>query len=304
MRTMSRHHSRSSSMQSVQMMAVFISATLFCLVAGTHHPLHCSKWHSNCHKYDQYCAGAEKRPWKSCCEPLQYEYSGDSSEDANGTSALPSNIYTIKTSAYSSASAWCDMTTDGGGWMVILRRADGKESFARYYNEYEEGFGTLDHDFFYGLRALYDLTSRGNYEARIDFYDKRNHTESSAYGVYHSITIGNKEGGYKLHLGNFTRSEENLEDNLKQFIGQPFVARKRGQVIHESSCLDIPKSGGWWYTADFCRGLNGKGSVLTEPYNQVSWFDPQNNYGKRYYEKYELKIRLSKCLESDSLSNS
>ena len=297
-------------MHRMQLMAMFILATLLCLTEATHHPVHCAKWQRYCHKYDKYCTSegsAEKRVWKSCCEPLVYESSGDSSLEVNRTRNLPSNIYSIKLGTYSTTQAWCDMTTDGGGWMVILRRADGIESFDRFYDEYEEGFGNLEHDFFYGLKAIHDLTSTDQYEMRIDLF-KPNDTESSAHAVYRNFRIGPKESnnseGYKLYLDGFT--SETLLNNLLVFNEQPFIAKKRNQDYNKlSPCLTSGRSrGGWWYLqdGDSCNGIEGTGAVLTGPGNTMSWFDPNTVRGKIFFEKVELKIRQKSCLRSEHLS--
>lgn len=52
------------------------------------------------------------------------------------------------------------MVTDGGGWTVIQRRgvpipeesAGIRESFARNWDEYEKGFGSLSGDFWLGKK--------------------------------------------------------------------------------------------------------------------------------------------------------
>lgn len=298
----------------IQLIAMFITATSLCLIEATHHPIHCAKWQTNCHKYDRYCTSegsTENRVWNSCCEPRKYESSGDSSIEINRTRNLPSDIYSIKLSTYGTTMAWCDMTTDGGGWMVILRRADGIESFDRFYDEYEEGFGNLDRDFFFGLKVIHDLTSRDTtYEMRIDLYDQSNDTESSAHVVYKTFSIGPKEcdnrsncGGYRLHLDGFQPPEE--QNNLAIFNKRPFIAKKRQQEYPEHHpCLQFGESrGGWWYLEEEekCRGDIGKGAVFTGSNHRVSWFDPDTVRGKRFYEKVELKIRQNNCLVSDTL---
>lgn len=298
-------------MRRVQLIAMFVLATSLCLTEAANHPIHCEKWQRNCQKYDQHCiseGSAEKRAWRSCCEPLKYESSGESSREINRTRNLPSQIYSIKLGTYSTTQAWCDMTTDGGGWMVILRRADGIESFDRFYDEYEEGFGDLENDFFYGLKVIHDLTSTGNYEMRIDLFNQSNYTESSAHAVYNSFRIGPKEcnnsKAYKLYLDGFT--SETLLNNLFAFNEQPFIAKKRNQEFNERSrCLKYGQSrGGWWYAqdGDSCLGSEGTGAVLTGSNHRVSWFDPNTVRGKRFYEKVELKIRQKNCLPSEPLS--
>ena len=49
--------------------------------------------------------------------------------------------------------ARCDMDTDGGGWLVIQRRVSGgTENFFRGWSDYEDGFGDLNGEFWYGLK--------------------------------------------------------------------------------------------------------------------------------------------------------
>ena len=44
--------------------------------------------------------------------------------------------------------ARCDMVTDGGGWLVIQRRLPkGKVNFVRKWDDYENGFGDLEGEF-------------------------------------------------------------------------------------------------------------------------------------------------------------
>ena len=61
------------------------------------------------------------------------------------------------------------LTVMGGGWLVVQRRKDGSVDFNRTWVEYEEGFGDLDGEFWYGLRPLHCLTKHGRWQLRIDF---------------------------------------------------------------------------------------------------------------------------------------
>ena len=50
----------------------------------------------------------------------------------------------------------CDMETDGGGWIVIQRRtSNGTVNFTRKWDDYVNGFGDLDGEFWIGLNNIY-----------------------------------------------------------------------------------------------------------------------------------------------------
>ena len=64
------------------------------------------------------------------------------------------------------AEGYCDAASDGGGWLVVQRRQDGSVDFNRGWLEYEEGFGSLTGEFWYGLRPLHCLTNQGQWQLR------------------------------------------------------------------------------------------------------------------------------------------
>ena len=51
---------------------------------------------------------------------------------------------------------------------MVQRRQDGSVDFNRTWVEYENGFGELTGEFWYGLRALHCLTGQGGWEMRMD----------------------------------------------------------------------------------------------------------------------------------------
>ena len=78
---------------------------------------------------------------------------------------------------YKTECCWCDAPFEAakvycdpcGRWTVIQRRKDGSGNFNRPWADYENGFGDLNGEFWYGLKALHCMTKTGNWEIRIDF---------------------------------------------------------------------------------------------------------------------------------------
>ena len=74
------------------------------------------------------------------------------------------------------ADVYCDMNTTGRGWIVIQRNRKGSAvDFVRDWVDYEDGFGDLETDFWYGRRKMHCLTAHGQWEMRVDFKNKMGH---------------------------------------------------------------------------------------------------------------------------------
>jgi len=83
---------------------------------------------------------------------------------------VSSGVYKMSMGIFGTANVYCDMTTADGGWIVIQREAnDSPISFFRNWREYEDGFGDLSTDFWYGLKLMNLLTQSGQWELRVDF---------------------------------------------------------------------------------------------------------------------------------------
>ena len=68
-------------------------------------------------------------------------------------------VYTIKPpKAAEPFKVLCDMDTKGGGWTYFMRRFNGSQNFFQNWEEYKNGFGDLEGEFWLGLEHLYELT--------------------------------------------------------------------------------------------------------------------------------------------------
>ncbi|XP_023654438.1 tenascin-R isoform X1 [Paramormyrops kingsleyae] len=149
-----------------------------------------------------------------------------------------------------SLQVYCDMTTDGGGWIVVQRRQNGLTDFSRKWSDYRSGFGNLEDEFWLGLENIHRITSQGHYELRIDMKDG----QESVYANYDRFAIGDSRNQYKLRIGEYNGT---AGDSLSYHQGRPFSTKDRDNDVAVTNCA-LSYKGAWWYKNCHRANLNGK----------------------------------------------
>ena len=93
------------------------------------------------------------------------------------------------------------MTTDGGGWTVFQRRQDGSVDFNRGWQDYKNGFGHLNGEFWLGLDKIHRLTQSGQNVLRVDLMDFDNKT---AYAKFRAFSVAGESESYRLNVGSYS----------------------------------------------------------------------------------------------------
>ena len=110
-------------------------------------------------------------------------------------------MYTIDPDGEGAFDVFCDQKTTGGGWTVFQKRLDGSVDFYRYWDDYKNGFGNLNGEFWLGLDKIYRLTEKKRNCLRVDLED---FTFSTAYAEYDMLEVTNETTKYKLSLGRYS----------------------------------------------------------------------------------------------------
>ncbi|XP_042321943.1 tenascin-N [Sceloporus undulatus] len=182
---------------------------------------------------------------------LRYPYPADCSQlQQNGHST--NGMYTIYLNgdANRPLEVFCDMITDGGGWIVFQRRNSGQLDFYKRWRNYVEGFGDPSGEFWLGLEKLHELTTSAPYEMRVDL---RTHNES-AYAVYDLFQVGTSRERYRLSVGKYRGT---AGDAMTYHHGYKFTTWDRDNDIAISNCA-MTHHGGWWYKNCHLANPNGK----------------------------------------------
>ncbi|XP_072589189.1 tenascin-R isoform X3 [Vulpes vulpes] len=163
-----------------------------------------------------------------------------------------SGVYTIFLNGELSRKlqVYCDMTTDGGGWIVFQRRQNGQTDFFRKWAEYRVGFGNLEDEFWLGLDNIHRITSQGRYELRVDMRDG----QEAAFAYYDKFSVEDARSLYKLRLGGYNGT---AGDSLSYHQGRPFSTEDRDNDVAVTNCA-MSYKGAWWYKNCHRTNLNGK----------------------------------------------
>ena len=171
---------------------------------------------------------------------------------------VPTGVYKMSMGTFVTANIYCNMTTDGGGWIVIQRnRINSQLSFEKNWREYEEGFGDLSKDFWAGLQLMHTLTQRGQWEMRVDY---QTNDKTWSYLHYNQFSVGSASEEYPLTVGGFTG------------VGTDWFADRNGRkfstsdndndnYLFGSNCVATHKSG-WWYKSCYQINFNRQPPVV------------------------------------------
>uniref|UniRef100_UPI00398E45AC tenascin-X-like n=1 Tax=Pristiophorus japonicus TaxID=55135 RepID=UPI00398E45AC len=160
--------------------------------------------------------------------------------------------------------AYCDMTMDGGGWLVFQRRMNGKTNFMRTWKAYMSGFGELAGEHWLGLENLHQMTSHRRYELRVDLRNGKEHV----YATYDKFVVESEAQRYKLRLGKYAGTAGN---SMSYHHGSNFTTVDADNDNALTNCA-VSYRGGWWYKN--CHRVNLNGEYGNNRDHQgVNWFN-------------------------------
>lgn len=251
-----------------------------------HSQQQCGKWEANCRKHGLYCKDSEPSSphaviWSGCCKL----------ENVSGAS---SGIYTLSGLAghFSTTQAYCDVTNEDKVWTLIHKRTNGSLSFDKTWRDFEDGFGNLEEEFWFGLKAMSLMTTTGQWKLRVDMeVSEEEGDEPELISVeYNHFQVGGPEENYQLNASEFNKST--TYDILKDFQGNPFSTYDRDNDGGTSSCATL-KRGGWWYPL-YCS--SNKGLNINKEYEGGGIMWQQSIVKTVQVKSIEMKIRPSTCI--------
>ena len=185
---------------------------------------------------------------------------------------------------------WCDMTTNGGGWIVIQRRIDASVDFNRGWNDYKNGFGDLNGNFWLGLEKIHKLASPGRGAIlRMDLKHFKAPNDLK-YAEYKKFEILGESEGYKLTCSSYSG---NVGNSFAEQYGRNFSTFDRDQDSHSSFNCALKYNGGWWFSGCFHVNLNGLyPQENQESTNYMSWYLLHESFGGIKFSEMKIKYNV------------
>ena len=148
--------------------------------------------------------------------------------------------------------AYCDMTTDGGGWQVLLRRKDGTLDFDRPKHKYRLFFGDIQGEFWLGLAYMNRATLTGNHELRVELEDWEGNT---SYAKYSTFKVGTGSRHFRLTIGGYSGT---AGDSFSIANGMNFTTKDSDHDANSNGNCAEQVNAGWWFKNCFQALLTGR----------------------------------------------
>ncbi|PIK51901.1 fibrinogen-like protein A [Apostichopus japonicus] len=183
----------------------------------------------------------------------------------------------------------CNNSIDGGGWTVFQRRIDGAVDFYRRWDDYKNGFGFLQREFWLGNDKLSYITNQGDYELRIDLVSRNG---NSYFAKYDLFRISDEISKYRMtDLGSYLPESTANHANLGTYNrNMSFSTWDRDNDKHSSYNCASYYHGGWWFNNCYeYSHIKGLYFDRQDSYKTIQWYQLP---GGRYNVKYtEMKLR-------------
>ncbi|KFB49729.1 hypothetical protein ZHAS_00018382 [Anopheles sinensis] len=177
---------------------------------------------------------------------------------------------------------FCEHDAFDGNWVVFQYRFNGKVNFYRGWAEYRDGFGTLDGEFWLGLKYLHQLTSTRKHELMVEVKD---YNGNYGYAKYDHFEVGSEAQKFVLKRGSYSGT---AGDSMTYNIGMKFTTKDSDNDDSSSTQCAERHNGAWWH--GYCTNAN-----LNGPYGNLSgdkamyWFHLKNDYRAMVYTRMMVR---------------
>ncbi len=177
--------------------------------------------------------------------------------------------------------ARCNMESSDGEWTVLVRRTpdvDERVSFSRPWVDYENGFGNLSGEFWYGLKNMHCLTSREPMEVEVELSKTDGTTLLLSYGEF---KVDGPSTSYTLHVSG--QRNDGFDFFLHHHEAKFSTFDRDNDQTPTEDCSVVYNKRGNWFNSCYTVHLTD----MPTPKLSHSGFLP--------YDYAELRVRPKSC---------
>ncbi|XP_049548210.1 angiopoietin-related protein 1-like [Anopheles darlingi] len=177
---------------------------------------------------------------------------------------------------------YCEQNAFDGGWIVMQYRFDGSLDFYRGWNEFRDGFGDLNKEFWLGLEKVHQITSGRKHEL---IFELKDFNGTYGYALYDAFEIGSESEQYSLKdLGKYNGT---AGDTMSYFKKIRFSTKDRDNDEYFFSCAHRHE-GAWWYYRCTQANLNGP-YINAIDLKSMHWFSSEINLQALSYSRMMIR---------------
>ena len=139
---------------------------------------------------------------------------------------------------------------------TIQRRVSDSVDFNRGWDDYVNGFGEEDGNYWIGLEEMHQLTTTHEVGLNIDIAT----FEGEPFTLkLERFSVGNAASNYAIHYSGYSQSSDRVKNTTFPNANNDmmFSTRDRDNDLSHSNCASDVFRGGWWYSSCTRISLNG-----------------------------------------------
>ncbi|XP_066930066.1 ficolin-1-like [Clytia hemisphaerica] len=170
-------------------------------------------------------------------------------KDLYDRGARQSGVYMVNLMGRQKKAVRCNMDVEDGGWLVFTRRTSQKiENFNRLWNEYKNGFGNMETEFWLGNDLLHELTKWKPHQV---FVWGIGMNGQEGISMHRDFKVGSEDDGYRLtydrsYIGLKSFEKPGILD--KSHYNMLFTTPDRDQDPYTTTHCGEREESGFWYS--------------------------------------------------------
>ena len=140
---------------------------------------------------------------------------------------------------------------------TIQRRISDSVDFDRGWDDYVNGFGDVEGNYWMGLEGIHRLTKSHDVSLYIDIET----FEGEPFTLkLQTFFVGDATTNYVIRFTGYSQSSDRVKEDLfySSYDGMMFTTRDRDNDLKSYNCASDKNRGGWWYKN--CARINPNGN--------------------------------------------